>query len=151
MPDADDVHGLIAQLHDVYAVEQQLRRVIVKLSRRASASSVRQAFETHLTAIWREIVRLESVFEWLEAGAGERRARDEASQTGMRTVSRLAEMPRDPVREERGRQRRSQSQHMDPSAAQDDAGPADHRAAGGSTPTRLWAESAPTQKSGRSR
>lgn len=86
MADADDVHVLIAQLRDVYDVERQLRRVIAKLSRRASPAAVREAFETHLTAIWREIVRLESVFEWLEAGGRDRR-RDDPRPATMRAAA----------------------------------------------------------------
>lgn len=125
MTGADDVHGLIAQLRDVYDVERQLRRVITGLSRRTSPASVRDAFEAHLTAIWREIVRLESVFEWLERGARDRRqaglARPHAAERA--TVTRM------PVNETMDRQTEHRTPANQPVACepQDNSGPAERR------------------------
>ncbi len=143
MADADDVHVLIAQLRDVYDVERQLRRVIAGLSRRASPASVRKAFETHLTAIWREIVRLESVFEWLETGARERRRPgDIASADRYGPLAPASAAAVRHIHESRS-ERRSYRDRPDPSASHDDSGPADQRASesDGSTSTRSKAES----------
>ncbi|MFN7984584.1 MAG: DUF892 family protein [Vicinamibacterales bacterium] len=140
MTGGDDVHGLIAQLRDVYDVERQLRRVIAGLSRRTSPASVKDAFEAQLTAIWREIVRLESVFEWLERGARDRR------QTGVsrRDPPERATVSRMPVHVtvDTHTDRRSAHDGAERAEQEDYAGPAERRSHdAGTVSTRRKGES----------
>jgi ferritin-like metal-binding protein YciE len=67
MAEAGTLHdAFIDELRDTYDAERQLTKALAKLAKAASASPLREAFESHLTETQGQIERLEQVFESLD-------------------------------------------------------------------------------------
>jgi ferritin-like metal-binding protein YciE len=53
------------QLQDVYYAENQIAKALPKMAEKATAATLKKAFETHLSETEGQIVRLERIFELL--------------------------------------------------------------------------------------
>jgi ferritin-like metal-binding protein YciE len=70
MADAGTLHdAFIDELRDTYDAEKQLTKALAKLAKASSSPQLRQAFESHLEETYRQIERLEQVFEGLDEKA----------------------------------------------------------------------------------
>ena len=58
--------AFIGELRDIYDGERQLTKALAKLAKTATATPLREAFESHLQETQGQIERLEQVFESLE-------------------------------------------------------------------------------------